>query len=382
MSAPVFSARLLVPVVAFTCLFAFGFVLPSTEDTLLLSLVGIPFLAVGALVVHNRPDNPVGWLFLGFAGVAAVGAAGFPYWASGPSGPGSRPGAALAASLAVHLWHPGFALFILGFLLFPEGRFLSRRWRIAAGITAALGIIGVLSGMLEHAFYADFFTEGVVPAPLLTGPVADVAGAIFASCVISLVGMLGVSAVCIFLRFWRSTGILRQQMKWVVSAVVLFAVGLPASLILLDAAYGIVFLPLIPISAGIAILKYRLFDIDVIINRALVYGALTALLALVYVVGVVGVGDLVRKITGEESNNFMVAASTLAVAGLFRPARSRVQSFIDRRFYHRKYDAARTVEAFSARLRTQVDLEALTNELVGAVHYTMQPTQVSVWLRS
>jgi len=129
----------------------------------------------------------------------------------------------------------------------------------------------------------------------------------------------------------------------------------------------------LPVSAGIAILRYRLYDIDLIINRTLVYGALSILLGLVYVMGVVGVGALVRQVTGEQNNDLVIAASTLAVAGFFRPARARIQSLIDRRFYRRKYDASKTLEAFSGRLRDQVSLDALTADLLAIVSDTMQP---------
>jgi hypothetical protein len=137
----------------------------------------------------------------------------------------------------------------------------------------------------------------------------------------------------------------------------------------------------LPTGAGIAILRHNLYDIDIIINRTLVYGAPTAVLAFVYVLGVAGVGGLVRAATGQDKNTVVVAASTLAVAALFRPARSRVQAFIDRRFYRRKYDAARTLELFSTRLREEIDLESLSTELLGVVQDTMQPARVSLWLR-
>ena len=137
---------------------------------------------------------------------------------------------------------------------------------------------------------------------------------------------------------------------------------------------------LIPAAVAVAILKHRLY-VDIIINRTLVYSALTAVLALVYAGGVTGVGGLFRSATAQDNNNLVVAASTLAVAGLFRPARSRIQALIDRRFYRRKYDAARALELFSTRLREEIDLESLTRELLGVVQDTMQPAQVSLWLR-
>jgi hypothetical protein len=145
--------------------------------------------------------------------------------------------------------------------------------------------------------------------------------------------------------------------------------------------FGLVILG-IPVSCGIAITRYRLYDIDRVINRTLVYATLTALLVGIYIGAAVGFGALVRSLTGQEGNALVIAASTLAVAALFGPARRGIQGFIDRRFYRRKYDAAQTLEGFSSRLREQVDLEALTGELVGVVRETMQPAHVSLWLRT
>jgi len=370
--------------ISIAAVFAIGLLLPNSVDSLFLLLVGVPFLVVGAFVALQRSENPIGWLFLAFSGVAAVAFAGMRYWASGPAGVGSRPGAAVAASLAVHLWHPAFSLFILSFLLFPDGRLLSKRWIWPARVTAGLGVLGVVSGMLEHAFYREFFpNEPVLPAPLVTGPVADVAAWVFSFCVIALVGgVLVLSSLSILLRFRRSAGAVRQQTKWVISAIVLFAIGLPGSLIFLGQAYGIYLLPLVPISAGIAILRYRLFDIDVIINRALVYGSLTAALAIVYVGGVVGIGAVAGALSPEGNNNFAVAGSTLVVAALFGPFRRNLQSFIDRRFYRHKYDAEQTVAEFTARLRDHLDLESLNSELTAVVAKTVQPSHVTVWLKS
>jgi hypothetical protein len=199
-------------------------------------------------------------------------------------------------------------------------------------------------------------------------------------------------------RFRRSRGSERLQLKWLATAAAVCAVlYVAAMLVSLNQPWGTEETPfwigviqnaafvsfvLIPVAIGFAILKYRLYDIDLIINRTLVYGALTAMLALVYVGGVVGVGGRLREVTGEERNNLVVAGSTLAVAALFHPARARIQSFIDRRFYRGKYDATQTLERFATRLRDEVDLETMQAELLGVVHQTMQPSHVSLWLRT
>jgi hypothetical protein len=202
------------------------------------------------------------------------------------------------------------------------------------------------------------------------------------------------SLLSLVLRFRRARGDERAQLKWFVFAGILFA----AEIILetLSSEFGIlpripegfsrflfpVFVSFLPISAAIAILKYRLYDIDLVINRTLVYGLLTALIVGVYVLAAVGLGGAVRSVSGQENNSLVIATSTLAVAALFHPARRRIQGFIDRRFYRGKYDAARTLEEFNAKLREQVDLDSLADELVGVVRETMQPSHAFLWLRA
>jgi hypothetical protein len=198
------------------------------------------------------------------------------------------------------------------------------------------------------------------------------------------------AVVSLFVRFRRARGDERQQIKWFASASVLSLVFvfawnflLDADDILLQASLALVSLtlaPAIPIATGIAIFKYRLYDIDRIINRALVYAVLTASLVLVYLGGVVSLQYAFRMITGRESQ-LGVVASTLAIAALFNPLRRSIQAVIDRRFYRNKYDAAKTLEAFGARLRDEVDLNGLSDGLVGVVRDTMQPAHVSLWLR-
>jgi hypothetical protein len=187
----------------------------------------------------------------------------------------------------------------------------------------------------------------------------------------------------LIVRFYRSRGDERLQLKWFVYATTLgfLAVGLSGEGIIGELAWTLAPLSL-PVSAGIAILRYRLYDIDLIINRTLVYGSMTAMLALIYFGGVAATQAIFRTFTGqEEQPQIAVVVSTLVIAALFNPLRHRIQSFIDRRFYRRKYDARKTLEAFSAKLRDETDLDALNDDLVGVVRETMQPAHVSLWLR-
>jgi hypothetical protein len=199
------------------------------------------------------------------------------------------------------------------------------------------------------------------------------------------------AVISLFVRFRRARGDERQQIKWFASAAALSLLwifvldastlsGVPRAIAVLSA---LLVLPSIPITTGIAILRYRLYDIDILINRTLVYGSLTLMLALVYFGGVAATQALFQALTDQQKlPQLVVVASTLLIAALFNPLRRRIQSFIDRRFYRRKYDARKTLEAFSAKLRDETDLEALNSELVGVVRKTMQPAHVSLWLRS
>jgi hypothetical protein len=196
------------------------------------------------------------------------------------------------------------------------------------------------------------------------------------------------AVVSMIVRLRRSIGVERQQLKWIVYAGAVAAGGFALTLFLsgplANAVFAAAFLAFIgvPVAAGFAIMRYRLYEIDLLINRTLVYGSLTVMLALVYFGGVAATQAIFRTLTGqEEQPQLAVVVSTLVIAALFNPLRRRIQDFIDRRFYRRKYDAAKTLEAFSAKLRDETDLDALSDDLVVVVRETMQPAHVSFWLR-
>jgi hypothetical protein len=268
-------------------------------------------------------------------------------------------------------------------LLFPTGRLLSRRWRTVAWA------LGLVVGLYLTA-------RLLTPGPVSPGLPANPLGMESAEGLLLLVQTIsGVAAPILALatlaslvvRFRRARGEERQQLKWftfVVAADLVLIPGLgrvteQVAPVLGELVVFPVAVSMIPIAIGVAVLKYRLYDIDRVINRTLVYGLLTVLLGAVYTVGVFGLGQLLDPVTGESA--LAVAASTLAVAALFQPARRRVQAIVDRRFNRRRYDAARTVDAFSIRLRDQVDLDTLTTELLTVVDQTVEPTTSSLWLR-
>jgi hypothetical protein len=342
---------------------------------------------VGALVAARRPANAIGW-------VLVVG--GLPMAASGVleeyavhalvADPGSLPAGDLAASVSDWIFVPPlFVISALLLLLFPDGRLPSARWRPAVWLTGA-GAAALVAG---EAFAPGRLTEA--PFQEVTNPIG-IAGAGSLTGALTLIGLAGmaagvpVGAIAMVRRLRRARGAERQQLKWVASAAALFAVvcliGVGAILAgddFVSPTLIVLTFPGIPIAAGYAILRHRLFDIDLVINRALVYGALTALLAAAYLGSALLLGLALAPLTS--GSDLAIALSTLAVAALFGPARRRVQAAVDRRFYRRKYDAERTLERFAARLRAETDLDALRLELTALVRETMQPAHVSLWVR-
>jgi hypothetical protein len=268
-------------------------------------------------------------------------------------------------------------------LLFPDGRLPSPRWRPVAWC-AALGLIGFLAGTALEPGPLEDFPQVINPYGV-DSPTLDavaVAGYLLASA--SMVA----SAVSLIVRMRRAGRVEHQQIKWLAygGAVVVGAVFVGGVISVWSGDVGIAVISLgllgVPIFTGVAIARYRLYDIDIVINRTLVYGALTVALVAVYFGGVATLQGLFRALTGQEQQpQLAIVVSTLAIAALFDPLRRRIQSFIDRRFYRRKYNAQKTLEAFSSKLREETDLEALSGDLEGVVRETMQPAHVSLWLR-
>jgi hypothetical protein len=357
----------------------------SFEDLLDESLgvdaaLALAFPTVGAIIASRRTGNAVGWIFCAVGLCAGVEVFTVQYGIYAlVTDPGSLPAGVIATWIGTWIWLPSVILAITFLLLlFPHGRLLSPRWRPVAWLVAAVTIAS--AGLI--ALTPWDLLEPDVPAqnPFGIEGLRNVGVAIAIPIIAIGISTMFLSVVSLVLRFRRSQGEERQQLKWFVYAGVL-SVGtflLPT----FDAAtlLQLVSMPLLPVAAGIAILRYRLYDIDLIINRTLVYGSLTVTLALVYVGSVISLQAALRVITGQEST-LAVVASTLAIAALFNPLRRRVQAFVDQRFYRRKYDATKTLAAFSARLREETDLASLSNDLTEMVIATMQPEHVSLWLR-
>jgi hypothetical protein len=362
--------------------------LPNEENSVenVALIVGFSaFAVVGSLLVAKRPTNVIGWIMASIALMVAIFAAGGTYTAYVMATRG-QPDALAVFGAWTQNWY-WYLLLALAFvylpLLFPDGRLLSRRW-LPVAVLPGIGTLGmVVLGALADTLLVE--GAGKIDNPIGIEGLAFVEDLpVFGV----LDGLLGVgiigAAASVVVRYRRSRGVERQQMKWFVYAAALPLLLAPVEGLLPDIVSNVLFgvvLIALPIAVGVAVLRYRLYDIDVVINRTLVYGPLTATLVLLYVGGVISLQYAFRALTGQESQ-IAIVASTLAIAALFNPLRRRVQSFVDRRFYRRKYDAAKTLETFSAKLRDETDLEALNAELVGVVRETMQPAHVSLWLRS
>jgi hypothetical protein len=358
---------------------------PWDEQALvILEFLGAPIL--GGLIAGRRPHNVYGWLWCLIGLGVGVDALVRGYAAYGLVGrPGSLPGATVVAWAGNFSWILGLGLLPLVLLLFPDGRLPGRHWRplawLVVGLAVALPLVGAVApGPLQLA-------------PFLTNPVGVTGGAL--GRLVQAVGpfafplflaTLPAAALALALRFGRARGVERQQLKWFATAgLILVAVPVADTIgpLGFDSNRLIELLSTWPlyVAIGIAILRHRLYDIDRLLNRTLVYGLLTVVLGLGYG-GVVLVAGQLSGGLGGHPPSWAVAAATLAVAALFQPARRRVQAAVDRRFNRRRYDAAATIQSFAARLRQQLDLDALTAELLGVVDQTMEPTRASLWLRS
>jgi len=337
------------------------------------------YATVGLVLTLRRPSNPIGWLY------AAAGL----MWSL--SIPGDTwldqlvaehrplpPAAQVAAVFGEFNWAPATVLgVILPALLVPDGRLRSRRWRPVAAAAVAVGVLVPVGSALAPVELEDI---GIPNPYALAGPAGELADAVGGLSIVLWLVVLVVSLACVVLRFRSSTGIERQQLRWVMAGAAGAVIGLlggalaPQRTVVSSILYAGVLG--VPAAVAVAVLRYRLWDLDRLISRTLTYTLVTALLVVPYLLIVPAAGRLAAG-----SGSLAVAAATLTAAALFQPLRRRVQDLVDRRFNRRRYDAARTVEGFATRLRDQVDLQALHGELLAVVDQTMQPAAASLWLR-
>jgi hypothetical protein len=357
----------------------------SVVGTLGLVLAFLVFAVVGALVASRQPRNAVGWLFLAAPVFAMTGAFAEEYAYRAIVAEPGAPGGMVAAWLYDWTWFPALGSIILLPLLFPDGKPPSPRWRWLLWTSVVLLTLTTVGAAVSPG-EIDSSWPGTHEKPLTVGPLQGFLDAAEGPAAFALIVMLVGLLASVVVRFRRSRGDERQQLKWMLVAAGLLVAQIVVSEAagdwLSDALDGLIFaaaVTAIPVAAGVAMLKYRLYDVDVVIRKTLVYGSLTVLLSLAYA-GLVLAGQAVFS-SFAGGSNLAIAVSTLVVAALFLPVRSRVQRVVERRFYRGRYDAQRTLESFGARLREQVELDALRGDLEGVVRDTMQPAHVSLWLR-
>jgi hypothetical protein len=375
----------------------------------LTGVLSLAYPAVGALIASRLPSKPIGWIFCGLGLLYVTQRFAIVYADHAFLETLALPWGEVAAWFSTWIGFAGPTLAVFLMLLFPSGRLPSRRWRIVVWMTvlgAAMTALGeaFMPGILLHHtnLVNPFEIVGVIGGTLTT---YHFFGASRLLGMTLLSTSLLAALVSVILRLRHARGNDRQQIKWFLFAAVpltvlgsldglntmvyyfttvfmfqpvymLYSLGLLVPVVYV----AVLALLLVPVCTYIAILRYNLYDLGVVINRTLVYGSLTAMLVTLYFGGVVVLQSVFVLLTGQRST-VAVVASTLLIAALFNPLRRRIQSFIDRRFYRRKYDIAKTLEAFSAKLRDETDLDALSYDLVGVVRETMQPEHVSLWLR-
>jgi hypothetical protein len=351
------------------------------DDILVFVPMVVSFATVGALIAARHPRNPIGWLFAGFAAIVGLVLLAQGYATDAlVTAPGSVPGGEWAAWLGAWSLACTIGIPALIFLLFPDGHLLSPRWRPLVWLIVATSTLGVALAALSNLGVADASPFASSPIQVLRG--GTVRAIYDVNQTVQAAVLLG-CALCLVVRLRRARGEQRQQLKWVAyTATVGFAgfaivglVGWPEPVVVATVAF-----PAIAIAAAIAIFKYHLYDIDRLISRTLVYAILTLVLGLGYAGVVLVLGQRFGGVT-RHPPSWAVAGATLAVAAAFQPARRRIQTLVDRHFNRRKYNAATTIEAFSVRLRDQLDLDALSSELRAVVDQTMEPTHVSLWFR-
>jgi hypothetical protein len=363
---------------------------PVYDYWLVNTVIAIGFSTVGAVITPRLPrQNPIGWLFcmIGLVGGVRLFVAEYAIvtlLAEPGSLPSKLPGGETLAWVSSWVWVLHLGLFVFLALLFPDGRPPSSRWR---PLVWGIGVV-VVAGTVSVALWPET-ARGFDPInhPLGTEVATDIINPV--ETILYALGFI--AAASLLARLRRSEGVERQQVKWFAYAVAVLATSATLAYVVSE-SMGVVRLERassvlvivgvigLPVAVGMAILRYRLYEIDLLINRTLVYGSLTAVLAGLYFGSIVVLQLLFRALTGQGSQ-LVVVASTLTIAALFNPLRRRIQGFIDRRFYRRKYDAVKTLAAFSVKLRDETDLDALSGDLVGVVRETMQPAHVSLWLR-
>jgi hypothetical protein len=339
-----------------------------------LTITAIGYSVIGAVIASRLPNQPIGWICCAIGFIAAVDHFAGEYAVYAVLARSEAlPGSQAMLWLQSWLWMLFVGLLVFLLLLFPTGRLPSSRWRPFAWVSVAMISVAVIwSSIISPDVRPD-----APPSPVQLS--------------VMLLGLVAAASVVVGRRGAR--GVERQQIKWLLYAGAIFFVGptfqiTVSYVVRVEGSWalwvgnflGVVSGLGVPVAIGFAILRYRLYEIDTLINRTLVYGSLTATLVALYFGVIVVLQRLFVLLTGQQST-LAVVASTLLIAALFTPFRHRIQSFIDRRFYRRKYDARKTLEAFSIKLRDETDLEALNNDLVGVVRETMQPAHVSLWLR-
>jgi hypothetical protein len=342
------------------------------------ALIALTFATVGALIVLRRPGHRIGWLFCIAGLLSAVTELATSYAVHADRSRPPLPGRDLAAAVGNVGWVPALGAIVVLLLLFPDGRPLTRRWRLAVRL-AGLGIALATVALALHP-HELLPQEGLrIENPYALPAAKHVLEALVVLGAALTLGAMVAGVVSLVLRWRRAAGAERQQLKWftyaaAVLALAVFVISDLGDSLLLGVVRAVLIGPVLAIATGVAILRHRLYDIDVVINRTLVYGALTVTLGAIYLGLVLLLGLAVGR------SNLSIAVSTLAVAALFRPARARIQAGVDRRFYRHRYDASRTLQRFGSRLRDELDLDAVQGELVGVVQQTVQPEHVTLWL--